>query len=182
MSKEPRWDRSEREFNESEEHFRFLSEDLGLNDEQIESLLVQVGEHCSPSVNTRRKRILRFMRAVYLYKKECEGASRANDRFLKMMEQGGNTPPPLLEKKELKALKDSALNTFIERRRKVTRGRSMLPAPARYIEIDEASGWQGLIKELAFGERPGRARQIKELLEWGKFLAKVYNPRKNNPK
>ena len=181
MSKSPRKARSDSDYLESEEHFKFLREKLGLNEEQLESLSIQIGEQCAPSLNTQRKRILRFMRAILLYERECLGFIRAVDRFNKMIGEDGTTPFPVIEEKRRKALKKSGLDAYQDRQHKI-RVRSFLPSAPEFVGGDKEKGWERLIKEISWGSVPWSEQIIQELLKWGVLLKQVYNPRRNKPK
>ncbi len=169
-----------------EKGLEYLKEAVGLNDDQIRSLVKQIREEC-PNLNTKKKAVARLMNSLRLFRDECKGICRAQDRYNSMIGLDGQTPPSIAHEKRPRLLKKSGLDKYIERQEKAGSGSSLegrrwLPTPA---EIDGEQGeyeLQKLIRGIASEEAPFHEKQLAQLLLWGAILTRAANGRKNKRK
>lgn len=169
-----------------EEGLQYLQDEIGLNDDQVTSLVLQIREQC-PSLNTTKKAIARLMNSLHLFREECKGLCRAADRFNGLMGPIGVTPPSVAGRKREKFMKQSGLARYLERRDKVEK----LEGPERGRWLPSASDIAGeeggdeirkLIRQIASEDDPCHKNRLAQLLRWGAILSSPANGRKNKRK
>jgi hypothetical protein len=186
QNKQKNKERNRRTQQAGEDGLQYLRESIGLSDDQIASLVIQVRSEC-PSLNTKRKAVARLLNSVQLFREECKGFCRANERYRELKGPMGEMPPTIAYKKETRAMKQSGLDKFLERQEKARNGSSLegrrwLPTPAEIAGEEGDSEIRKLLWGIASEEATFHEQQLAQLLRWGAILSRVANGRKNKRK
>lgn len=186
MSEKPKTENVERNHRVQkcgEDGLVFLRETIGLSEDQITSLILQIRKEC-PSLNTKKKAVARLMNSLNLFREECEGLCRAADRYNALLEPEGTVPPSVAEIKRPKRMRESGLGKYLERRDKMyplegaNKGQ-WLPHASEIAGENGDEEIKKLLRGIASEDDPCYSVRLAQLLRWGALLSSAANGRKN---